>query len=170
MKYSLVCEVTKIKPMSDNEMIVRRIMHNDIDAVLTLIRKIGQGHHAKGYRDLLLTDPGRTLDFSFVCEYKGMLVGVVLARLEHHVVPPVDTCVIKGIAIDADFQKRGIGSKLVSHLLNHCYNQGIPKTRAFLYEGETDLARFFERLSFKRSKIINYDADFEYLPSEFGTR
>jgi hypothetical protein len=66
MKYSLVYEVTKIKPMSDNEMIVRRIMHNDIDTVLTLIRKIGQGHHAKGYRDLLLTDPGRTLDFSFV--------------------------------------------------------------------------------------------------------
>jgi ribosomal protein S18 acetylase RimI-like enzyme len=156
--------------MSDSEIIFRHIMRNDIDTVLAIIRKIGQGHNTMGFRDLLLTDPGKPLDFSFVCEYEGMLVGFVFARLEHHIAPPVGTCVIKGIAIDPEFQNRGIGSKLVSHLLNYCYTEGVPKTRALLYEGETDLARFFERLSFKRSKIINYDADFEYLPSESGTR
>ena len=156
--------------MRDNEIIIRHITHEDIDKVLTLIKTIGHGHAAKGYRDLLLADPGRPLDFSFVCECGEMLVGFVLARLEHHISRPNGICVIKGIAVDPDFEKRGIGSKLVSHLLNYCYDEGVPKTRALLYEGETDLAKFFEKLSFKRSNIINYDADFEYLPSESGTR
>ena len=47
--------------MSDSEIIFRHIMRNAIDTVLAIIRKIGQGHNTMGFRDLLLTDPGRAI-------------------------------------------------------------------------------------------------------------
>lgn len=154
----------------DSETNVRRMMRNDIDTVLVLDRKIGRGQSTISYRDLVITDPGGSLDFSFVCEYGGTVVGFILARLAYLGIPLVGTCVIDGIAVDPDYQKHGIGSKLVSKVLDRCYDEGISTTRALIYEEDTDLSRFFQKLSFKRSKIINYDATSEYLPSESGTR
>jgi ribosomal protein S18 acetylase RimI-like enzyme len=154
----------------DSEINVRRMTRNDIDTVLVLDRKIGRGQSTISYRDLVVTDPSGPLDFSFVCEYVGIVVGFVLARLEYLGIPLIGTCVIDGIAVDPDYQKHGIGSKLVSKVMDRCYAEGVPTARALIDEGNTALSQFFERLSFKPSKIINYDAIFEYLPSESGTR
>jgi ribosomal protein S18 acetylase RimI-like enzyme len=156
--------------IDDSEINVRRFMRNDIDAVLTLDRKIGLGKSTISYKDLVIADPGGPLDFSFVCEYKGMVVGFILARLEHLGIPLVGTCVIEGIAVDPDHQNKGLGRKLVVKVLDRCYAEGVPKTRALIDEDDKDLAQFFQRLEFKPSKIINYDASFDYVQSQSGTR
>ncbi len=153
---------------SDGELNVRRMMRNDIDKVLELDRKIGVGKSTISYRDLVDTDPGGPLDFSCVCEYRGIFVGFVLARLSYLGIPLVGTCVIEGIATDPEYRKLGIGSKLVNNLLDRCYTEGVPKTRALIDESDVDLVQFFQRLSFKRSKITNYDFDVitDYLPAK----
>jgi ribosomal protein S18 acetylase RimI-like enzyme len=156
--------------IDDTNMNIRRIMRSDIDTVLALDRKIGQGKSTISYRDLIVTDPGGPLDFSFVCEYEGVVAGFILARLHYLGIPLVGTCVIHGIAVDPDRQNLGIGSKLVDKVMDRCYDEGVPTARALIDEGDTDLARLFQRLNFKRSKIINHDADFEYVPSASGTR
>lgn len=156
--------------IDENELSVRRMMRNDIDTVLALDRKIGSGQSTISYRDLVVTDPGGPLDFSFVCEYRTAVVGFILARLEYLGIPLIGTCVIDGIAVDPDYQKHGIGSKLVSNVMDRCYAESVPRARALIDEDDTDLARMFLRLNFKPSKIINYDATFDYMPSQTGTR
>lgn len=156
--------------IGDGEMKVRRMMHSDIDTVLALDRKIGRGQSTISYRDLVITDPGGPLDFSFVCEYKGAVVGFILAQLEYLGVPLIGTCVINGIAVDPDYQKHGIGSTLVNKVMDRCYAESVPKARALIDEDDTNLSRLFLRLNFKPSKIINYDATFDYMPSETGTK
>lgn len=157
--------------VNESEIIVRRMIRSDIDMVLALDRKIGRGQSTISYRDLaVVADPGGPLDFSFVCEHNGTVIGFILARLEYLGIPLIGTCVIDGIAVDPDYQKHGIGSKLVNNVMDRCYANSVPKARALINEDDTDLARLFVRLNFKPSKIMNYDAEFDYVPSETRTR
>jgi ribosomal protein S18 acetylase RimI-like enzyme len=152
----------------DSEIIIRRMMRSDIDPILVLDEKIGQGQSKVSYRDLVVTDPGGPLDFSFVCEYKGIIIGFILARLAYMGLPLIATCVMGAIAVDPDYQEQGIGSKMVNKVLDRCYNEDVPRARALIDEEDIDLARFFQRLSFQRSKFANYDhlAIADYLPSK----
>lgn len=141
----------------DSEVIVRRMTRGDIDTILALDAKIGEGKSKVSYRDLVVTDPGGALDFSFVCEYNGKVIGFVLARLAYIGLPLIGTCVIGAVAVDPEYQEQGIGSKMVNKVLDRCYDEDVPRARALINEEDSDLARFFQRLSFHRSKVINYD-------------
>jgi len=159
---------TNMSTISDSDMIVRRMTRSDIDTILTLDRKISQVRGKVTYRDLVVIEPSGPLDFSFVCEYQGVIVGFILARLAYLGIPLTGTCVIGAIAVDPVYQKHGIGSKMVNEVLDRCYREGVPKARALIDQEDTDLSRFFQGLAFKRSRIINYDNDAisDYLPSK----
>ena len=151
----------------DSDISIRRMMRNDIEVVLDLNKKISENKNPISYRDLVSIDPGGPLDFSCVGEYGGKVVGFILARLQYTGIPLVATCIIESIATDPEYQKQGIGGKMVNNLLDRCYAEGIPKTRADIHEDDIELINFFQELSFKPSQIINYDFDVvsEYLPS-----
>lgn len=156
---------------NDNEINIRRLKRNDIDTVLALDRKIGGGKGTISYRDLVEIDPGGPLDFSLVYESKGIIVGFILARLSYFGIPITTTCVINSIAVDPDSEKRGVGSALVNNLLDRCYAEGVPKARAPIDETNADLLRFYQRLSFKRTNIVDYDFEVisDYLPPKLAS-
>ncbi len=158
----------RMSTISDGDIIIRRMTRSDIDAILALDKKIGGVQGKVSYRDLVVTDPGGPLDFSFVCESRGVIVGFILARLAYLGIPLIGTCVISAIAVASDNQKHGIGNKMVNKVLDRCYDEGVPKARALIDEADADLSRFFQKLSFKRSKIVNYDNDAipDYLPAK----
>jgi ribosomal protein S18 acetylase RimI-like enzyme len=155
---------------NNNEINIRRMMRNDIDAVLALDRKIGGGKGTINYRDLVEIDPGGPLDFSCVCESKGIMIGFILVRISYFGIPLTATCVINSIATDPDYEKHGIGSALVNNLLDRCYAEGVPKARAPIDETNADLLRFYQRLSFKRTNIVDYDFEVvsDYLTSKMA--
>ena len=140
---------------------IRRMLRRDIDAVLALDWKIGGGRGLISYNDMAAADIGGPLDLSFVAETDGKIIGLLLTRLAYLMVPFAEVCIIQGIAVDPDYQRRGIGSRLVNELLSHCHAEGINKVRALIDEGNTELRRFAESLGFRRSNIINYDKTFE---------
>lgn len=147
---------------SDNENEgIRRMARSDIDAVLAIDRKIEGGRGLITYRDMVAVDPGGALDLSFVSEVDRKVVGFILARLSYTGVPFIEVALIHALAVDPDYQKRGIAGRLVSALLSHCQAEGISRVRATVAERNTELRRFFERLGFHRSGLVNYTRAFE---------
>jgi len=139
----------------------RRMSRSDIDAVLDIDRKIGGGRGLITYRDMVAADPGGALDLSFVSEVDGKVAGFILARLTYVGVPFIEIAIIQAIVVGPDYQRRGIASRLVNALLEHCHAEGINTIRAVADERNADLKRFFQRLGFRRSELINYVRTFE---------
>jgi len=140
---------------------IRRMGRSDIDAVLAIDRKVSGGQGLITYRDMVAADPGGALDLSFVSEVDGQVVGFILARLTYVGVPFIELAIIQAVVVDPDYQRRGMASRLVNALLGHCHAEGINTIRAVLDERNTELKRFFQRLGFRRSELINYTRTFE---------
>jgi ribosomal protein S18 acetylase RimI-like enzyme len=149
---------------------IRRMLRSDIDAVISLERKIGGGVSSINRRDLIITDPGGPLDFSFVYEVGGKIVGFILARLEYLGIPFVQICCINGVGVEREYQRQGVGSQLINRVLDLCYTEGISKARAFLDVENAELRSYAKELGFKPSNIINYDFDLEYTGAKPSTR
>lgn len=140
---------------------IRRMARSDIDGVLALERKIGKGQSRITYRDMRTTDPEGPLDLSFVSETEGQVIGFILARLAYVGIPFTEVCFIHGIVVDPDYQRSGIGNRLISSLVEHCHAEGINMLRALVPEYDDELHRFVQQLGFRPSKIINYDKTFD---------
>jgi ribosomal-protein-alanine N-acetyltransferase len=139
---------------------IRRMMRSDIDSVLAIDQRISGGGLIT-YKDMVAVDPGGALDLSFVSEAENKVVGFVLARLTYVGVPFIEVAVIQAIVVDPDYQRRGIASRLINTLLSHCHAEGINSIRAIVNEHNADLKRFFQRLGFHRSELVNYTKTFE---------
>ena len=151
----------KINMTESGAVNVRRMMSSDIHAVLALDRRIGKGRGLVSYKDMATTDPGGPLDLSFVAEADGKIVGFILTRLVYLMIPFTEVCVMQALVVDPDYQRRGIGGKLVNVVLDYCHAEEINRVRALVEEGNEDLRRFVEQLGFRRSNIVNYDRTFE---------
>lgn len=140
---------------------IRRMTRSDIDAVLVIDRKVGEGRGLITYRDMVAADPGGALDLSFVAEVEGKVAGFILVRLTYAGIPFIELAVIQGVAIDPDYQRHGLAGRLVNALMEHCHAEGINTIRAILDERNADLKRFFQQLGFRRSELVNYVRTFE---------
>jgi ribosomal protein S18 acetylase RimI-like enzyme len=141
---------------------IRRMTRSDIHEVLALDRIIrGQGRDVIRYEDLASANPGTPPDASFVAEIDGKIVGFSINRSTYLMVPLTEVCIIHAILTHPDYQKRGIGRKLVQALLYHCQTQGISTVRALIPEDNKDLQAIFERQGFQRSNIVNFDKTVE---------
>jgi len=147
---------------SGNEgIIVRRMTRADIDSVLELDKKLGQGKSQITYKDLVALEPGGPLDFSFVVETGGRIIGFILARLMYMGMPFYEFCVINAIDVLDDYQGRGVGRKLIDEVLDKCSTENINTVRAVFPEKNDKLRKAVENLGFHRSPIANYDFTLE---------
>ena len=136
---------------------IRRLNRDDLSAVLALDRRISKKRHMISYKDMMATDPTGALDISYICETHGRVIGCIIARLEYMGVPLSEVCFIHGILVEPDYQNRGIGTRLINVLLDHCNTERISPVRALLNKRDAKVKRFFERLDFKKSNLVNYD-------------
>ncbi len=144
-----------------SDIIIRRMTRADIDSVLQLDRKIGKGKSHITYKDMVSLDPGGVLDFSFVAESGGNVVGFILARLMYMGMPFSEFCVIHAIDVTDDMQSRGIGRRLVDEVLDRCQSEGVNTIRAIFPEKNEKLRKAVVNLGFRRSSIANYDISLE---------
>ena len=141
---------------------IRRMVHSDIHEVLVLDRIIrGSRRDIIKYEDIASVNPGTPPDLSFVAEIDGRMVGFSINRSMYLMVPLTEVCIIHAIFVHPDYQKRGIGSKLIQALLKHCQTEGIGTVRALIPRGNRKLKILFERQGFQRSRVMNFDKTFE---------
>ena len=141
---------------------IRRMTRSDIHEVLALDRVIrGSRRDVIKFEDLTSADPGTPPDLSFVAEIDGKLAGFSINRSTYLMVPLTEVCIIHAIYVHPDYQKRGIGSKLIEAVLNHCQNEGIGTVRALIPRDNRRLQALFRQHGFERSRIANFDKTFE---------
>jgi ribosomal protein S18 acetylase RimI-like enzyme len=141
---------------------IRRMIRSDIHEVLALDRIIRvPGREVISYEDLAAANPGTPPDLSFVAEVDGKIVGFSINRSMYLMVPLTEVCIIHAIFIHPDYQRRGIGRKLIQALLYHCQTENIGTVRALIPEDSKELQAMFERQGFQSSSIVNFDKTFE---------
>jgi ribosomal protein S18 acetylase RimI-like enzyme len=140
----------------------RRMTRSDIHEVLVLDRVIrGLRRDVIKFEDLASANPGTPPDLSFVAEVDEKVVGFSINRSMYLMVPLTEVCIIHAILVHPDYQKHGIGSKLIRALLDYCQTEGIGTVRILIPRASKELRALFERHGFKRSGIINFDKTFE---------
>jgi ribosomal protein S18 acetylase RimI-like enzyme len=88
------------------------------------------------------------------------MVGFSINRSMYLMVPLTEVCIIHAILVHPDYQRHGIGKKLIEALLNHCEKEGIDTVRILIPRGNKELRALFERQGFQRSRIVNFDKTF----------
>jgi ribosomal protein S18 acetylase RimI-like enzyme len=108
-------------------------------------------------KEMVASQLGGRRDLSFIANFEGHLVGFILARIEYLGIPIKEVCVIHALAVEPNYQAKGIGSLLINELKSACKNRKILTMRAFVAENDHKLMNYFERLGFQRSDIINME-------------
>jgi putative acetyltransferase len=108
-------------------------------------------------KEMVASQLGGRRDLSFIANFEGHLVGFILARIEYLGIPIKEVCVIHALAVEPNYQAKGIGTLLMNELKNTCESRKILTMRAFVAENDNKLMNYFERMGFKRSNIINME-------------
>jgi ribosomal protein S18 acetylase RimI-like enzyme len=154
----ITLEVFKMSNSKGAKVSIRRMTRSDIHEVLALDRIIrGSGRDVIRYEDLTSANPGTPPDLSFVAEIDGKIVGFSINRSTYLMVPLTEVCIIHSILTHPDYQKRGIGFKLIQALLYHCQTQGISTVRALIPDDNKELQAIFKKQGFQCSNIVNFD-------------
>jgi ribosomal protein S18 acetylase RimI-like enzyme len=138
---------------------VRPMEAMDLDAALAIDRKISGTRRAVTYTDLFTGDLGGVLDLSFVAEVDGQIAGFILARRAYVGEPVAEVGLVQILGVDPDYQRRGIGSKLVEALLQAGQAENLKSVRIMVNERDSQLQDFFAQMGFKRGQLIDYSKD-----------
>ena len=141
---------------TEGRVVIRPMEPEDIDAVLTIDRKISGVQRAITYADLITGELGGVIDLSSVAEINGQVVGIILARLAYVGDPVTEVGLVQILGVDPDYQRQGIATKLVNAMLERCKSKGIKTVRVSVNERDSQLRGLFQRIGFRRGQLIDY--------------
>jgi len=135
---------------------VRPMEPEDIDSVLAIDRKITGVRRAATYTDLIIGDLGKIPDLSFVAEVDGEVQGFLLARRAYFGEPFTEVGLIQILGVDPDHWRQGIATQMVNALVETCQSKKLNAVRIMVDEKDDQLQNLFQRLNFRRGKLIDY--------------
>jgi len=141
-------------PNKEGEIRIRQMTPNDIEAVMSIDRKISGLNRSLTYdiNDVI----GGNIELSFIAEVDDKAVGFVLSSLAYVSDEIFEACVIQTMGVDPDYWRRGIASKLIQALLDAARSKGIRMIRIMIDKKDSELIGLFEHLSFTRGRFIDY--------------
>jgi ribosomal protein S18 acetylase RimI-like enzyme len=135
---------------------VRPMEPEDIDGVLAIDRKITGVRRAATYTDLIIGDLGKIPDLSFVAEVNGEVQGFLLARRAYFGEPFTEVGLIQILGVEPDHWRQGIATSMVNALVETCRSKKLNAVRIMVDESDDQLQNLFQRLGFRRGKLIDY--------------
>lgn len=108
-------------------------------------------------KEVLASQLGGEKDLSLIAEYEGCLVGFVLARLIYAGLPISGVCVVLFMAVNPDYQNRGIGHMLLDTLKDNCKAKWIETLRLLVPKYDPGLKKYAEKMGFNSSSVMNFD-------------
>jgi len=140
---------------------VRPMEPEDIDSVLAIDSKITGVRRAATYTDLIIGDLGKIPDLSFVAEVNGEVQGFVLARRAYFGEPFTEVGLIQILGVDPEHWRQGIATQMVNALVETCQDKKLNAVRIMVDESDDQLQHLFQRLGFRRGKLIDYTKTFK---------
>jgi predicted N-acetyltransferase YhbS len=137
--------------------VIRPMEAGDIDSIFEIYRSLIGEERAIIDTDLIVSDPGGTLDLSFVAEVDGEVTGFIVARHTYIGEPPVEAGLIQGLGVHPLHQRTGIATRLVNTLTASSRAKGIKTLRVMLSERDSQLEGFFRRMNFQPARLVIYD-------------
>ena len=159
----LVGHVTGEKgdPMDESAINIRLMRAEDYDAVVGIDKKVLKNSRVEYYETRFekLFKSKDYLPTSLVAEDKdGKVVGFVMGVLYmgeygiHREEATLDT-----IGVDPDYQRMGIGKKMINEFLDHLKSLGVTKINTLVDWNDSKLIHFFSANQFSPSKSINLE-------------
>ena len=145
----------------EGKLVIRRMKAEDVDAISQIDHKLSGPRRVGAFVSLKSERFGGPLDMSIVAEVNGRVVGFIQAGLAYVDIPVTEVGIIQSIAVDPDYQRQGIATKLINTLLDNCYAGGVDTLRIAIDDRFVQLRNFFERRGFQRSHLVNYTKTFE---------
>ena len=140
---------------------VRPMEPEDIDSVLAIDSKITGVRRAATYTDLIIGDLGKIPDLSFVAEVNGEVQGFILARRAYFGEPFTEVGLIQILGVEPDYWRQGIATQMVNALVETCQDKKLNAVRIMVDESDDQLQHLFQRLGFRRGKLIDYTKTFK---------
>jgi len=140
-----------MKNINRNAVKIRRMTSSDIDSTL------GIWWADIPEKENVVSQLQSPLDLSFIAEYEGILVGFLLAQLQYAGLPTTGTSIVFLIAVNPDYQNKGIGTMLIEALEKYSKSKGINIIRVVVPQSDAKNIKYFTKAGFSRSNMTNYD-------------
>ena len=142
------------------EKITIRLMEaKDYDAVLKIDEKVNKVSRPEYYKLKFekLVESKDYVPTSLVAEdEKGKIAGFIMGELfrgEYGI--SEDRATLDTIGVDPDYQKQGIGKKLIGEFMEHLKTLGVQKVNTLVKWNDAELIPFFSANGFAPSEFIN---------------
>lgn len=149
--------------MEKQEVVVRRLRPNDLDAVIAVDAKV-TGRRREEYFKLklkqALSDTG--IEVSLGAELEGMFIGFLLARVYYGEFGSLErVAVLDTMDVAPDFRGRGVGTALIDQLRTNLLALGIRELHTEVSWDAMGLMAFFNREGFRPAPRYCLDLDLE---------
>jgi ribosomal protein S18 acetylase RimI-like enzyme len=147
--------------LEHDEILVRRLLPADLDAVIQLDAKITGRQRSEYFKLKLkenLADTG--IKVSLAAELEDIFVGYLLARVyygEFGMMEPA--AVLDSLGVHPDFQHRGAGSALIRQLRTDLGALGVGRLQTEVSWEDSDVLGFFKHEGFRPAPRLCLDLD-----------
>jgi len=124
--------------------------------ILSTGRKVSHRGSPTNYVDSIAGSAAGLLDFSFVAEVDGQVRGFILGQVARLRQAATQFGVIQMIGVHPDYQRKGIGIKLVNALADKYRSTGIKTMRIGIAYRDKSLLSLVEHMGFGVDRLIVY--------------
>lgn len=142
---------------------IRLMRADDFEAVVRIDEKVLKTSRREYYETKFekLFASNDYIPTSLVAESEdGTLIGFVMGELfigEYGITQ--EGAALDTIGVDPDFQKKGVGERLINEFMEHLKNLDVKKVSTLVGEDDTKLMNFFKANRFVPSKTINIERE-----------
>ena len=151
----------EIESGKNEDVVVRRLMEADLNAVIQLDAKITRRRRTEYFRLKIQESMGRTgIAVSLVAELDACFVGFLLARVYHGefgILEPV--AALDTIGVHPDFRRRGVGRALIEQLCTDLRAVGVDRLQTEAAWNDPEMLAFFQREGFRPAPRLCLDLD-----------
>lgn len=149
--------------LEHDEILVRRLMPADLDAVIRLDAKVTGRRRSEYFKLKLKENLAETgIKVSLAAELDDIFVGYLLARVyygEFGLMEPV--AVLDTLGVHPDFQHRGAGAALVRQLRTDLRGLGVDRLQTEVSWDDLDVLAFLKREGFRPAPRLCLDLELD---------
>jgi ribosomal protein S18 acetylase RimI-like enzyme len=149
--------------LEDEEIVVRRLLPVDLEAVVRLDAKVTGRSRSEYFKLKLRENLAETgIKVSLAAELDELFVGYLLARVyygEFGLMEP--TAVLDTLGVHPEFQHKGIGAALLRQLCTDLRGLGVGRLQTEVSWQDLDVLAFLQRQGFRPAPRLCLDLDLE---------